>query len=230
MNDVLAEAADQMATEMGLKVVVPPMRADAGPYRPPLSARELGALLQADYAGTLSPSSVVRSLSIDGVQATIVHDARTDSLGCLVRGTDERADWLRWNMRWWPDVERGDTRSWHRGFLQYGRIVYAWCTDRPVTWMAGHSLGAAAAQIAGSSLSIPSCCIASPMPLHGGGQPDGSAYVINYVRADDPVTYVPPALLGFEHVGRVVRLVSRLPSPKAHFLASYLPMLPDGVV
>ena len=230
MNDVLAEAAQQMAEEMGLRAAVPPSKPEIGPYRPMLSARELGLLLKADYEGALSPATIVHSLSIDGVQATIVHDARTDTLGCLVRGTDERADWIRWNMRWWPSVECGDTRGWHRGFLQHGRIVYAWCKDRPISWMAGHSLGAAAVQIAGSSLSIPSVCIASPLPLYSGGQPDGSVYVVNYVRADDPVGYVPPALLGFEHVGRVVRLIPRMSmvSIKAHCLSSYLPMLPDG--
>lgn len=195
-----------------------------------LAARLL-RLIIADYAGTLSPLQVCVSLDKGGMQATIAEMER-GQVALLIRGTDERADWLDSNLRIWPVVEVGDTRRWHSGFIRHSWAVYAMAKG----WMAaggrlhcvtGHSLGGAVAQIVGSSIALPTTTFASPRPLYKSPQPDGARWVVNHARTDDAVPRLPPPRWGFKHVGEVVEhtpavLLSRR---QAHSSASYLEAL-----
>ncbi len=150
---------------------------------------------------------ISESVSIEGVQADIVP---ADGLRVLVvHGTNEGWDWFRFNFRFLTETRDGDTRRWHSGFLSYANIVYSFAKNKNIDVIIGHSLGAAAAQIVGSSLAIPSICLASPRPLFGASQPDNAHYVVNICRVDDTICNLPPPFVDFHHVGPVHWLTPR---------------------
>lgn len=157
-----------------------------------LSALQACHLIAADYAGRTAPER----LDIDGVQASILADGVL-----LIRGSDERTDWIR-NFRFFPITDKGDTTRWHRGFLAHARIAYAFAKGKNISCVIGHSLGAACAQIVASSLGVPGIAIASPRPLWGAA-PAGANQIRNWCRTDDLVCSLPPSCFGFRHVGSV---------------------------
>jgi hypothetical protein len=166
-------------------------------------------LILADYRDP-DPLPTLARLEIDGVAGRIVitHD---DARVLLITGSNARSDWHAFNFRWWPipHIDGGDTRKWHRGFLKHAQVVYSWAKGwlsqgGRIDWVCGHSLGAAAAQIAGASLRIPTHAFASPKPLWGSLQPPGHELVTNWCRVDDLVCKVPP--WGFSRVGQTVWL------------------------
>lgn len=164
-----------------------------------IDALNAARLVEADYYAR-ETLDVSETLDIRGVQASIVLWQGLRVL--LVRGTDERLDWLRFNLRFWPRVQAGDTRMWSRGFLRHGEAVYAFAKGKPLDCIVGHSLGAACAQIIGPSLGLPAIAFASPRPLYKGPQPERADLVTNYCRVDDLVTRLPPPAWGFKHVGK----------------------------
>jgi hypothetical protein len=197
-------------------------------YRGPLGC---GSLLQADYRAPDGLTTLAR-LDVGGVQARIV-EAEDGVVELLITGSNERSDWHKFNFRWWPlpTLSKGTTgRRWHRGFLRNAEMVYAFATG----WLAkggridlvsGHSLGAAAAQIVGVALGVPTHAFASPKPLWRlSGQPPGAELVTNWIRPDDRVCKVPP--IGFTWVGSVVTLEPTKDStPRDHSIEGYLALL-----
>ena len=156
-------------------------------------------LIMQDYTGTLP--DVIERLDINGVQSVIVSVRGVKTL--LIRGTNERRDWL-YNLDFLPTAySDGDTWKWHRGFLGHARVAYAFAKGKGIQLVIGHSLGAAAGAIVATSLSIPAICLASPRALYGVEYPPGSSMVRNYCRIDDLVTSLPFAGLGFNHCGEV---------------------------
>lgn len=167
--------------------------------RLPMSAAQACTYLQWGYKtpAKLKPS---HSLNIAGVQAYLFE--HEEAQGLLIEGSNERSDWARFNFRFWPRSAKGDSRSWHRGFLHYAQVVYAFAQPAKPTFVLGHSLGAAAAQIVGASFRVPTLAVASPRPLHD-RQPEGHSFVQNICRTDDLICAVPFRLWGFKHVGAV---------------------------
>jgi hypothetical protein len=164
-----------------------------------LTALDAAGLILADYAGDPLPGILIERLDIAGVQSVILMARNTKVL--LIRGTNERRDWL-YNLDFRHDAyETGDTWMWHRGFLAHARIAYAFAKGKGVELVIGHSLGAAAMQIVATSLGVPGIGFASPRALYGRQGPPSSDRIVNYCRPDDIVTGLPFAGLGFHHCG-----------------------------
>lgn len=184
---------------------------------------EAAQLVASDYGGTLAP---LEGLDVAGVQCGIVrHEGRRVM---VIRGTDEARDWLV-NLTCGPSpaVEAGDRYRWHAGFLQHGRVAYAFAKGRGVELVIGHSLGAAAAAIVAVSLGIPAICLGSPRPLYGDVMVAERDLVTNWCRPDDLVAQLPPSFIGFRHVGVVHWLAVRGRAGGLHGIVHYLDALAD---
>ena len=185
----------------------------------PLAAAELVRL---DYREPETLDTLAR-MEIDSVQSRIVRvPPSTESMveaktvaelppalhALIVTGSNERRDWA-YNLFYVPTTPAsGDRRTWHRGFYNHSKPVYGLASG----WLAhggtidlvcGHSLGAAAAQVVGSSLGITTYCFEAPKPLISRRQPPGAQHVTCYNRDDDLICKLPPLL---KHVGEVVWL------------------------
>jgi hypothetical protein len=146
---------------------------------------EAARLILADYAGELQSE---RCLDLAGCQSRIVNDV------LVVRGTDQWADWARYNFLSvpWP----GDRYWWHKGFLNHAQRTFAFAKGKGIKLVIGHSLGAAAAGIVSVSLGVPGIGFATPRQLFSRACPPNQ--MVNYCRRDDLVSYVP---FGCRHVG-----------------------------
>jgi hypothetical protein len=192
-----------------------------------LTPLQAARLISADYDGSLEASE---RLDINGCQSALIELPGNPRI-LLIRGSDERSDWKK-NFDFSPTRAPGDSGVWwHRGFLEHGRIAYAWARDKAVELVLGHSLGAACSQIVATSLDVPGMAFASPMPLWSPSalftkRPVNEALVTNYNRTDDLVTQLPFPAMGFAHVGQVSLLVPDAPKPgEDHRIGHYIALL-----
>lgn len=91
----------------------------------------------------------------------------------VITGSSNVQDYLFYNLRPWrplpdmPEIDRLTSKdlpinAFHKGFLLHAaRILRLLKDDRP-EFIIGHSLGAAAAQILGTGLAVPTVCLAPP--------------------------------------------------------------------
>lgn len=165
----------------------------------PISGLEACELIKHGYYER-EKLDIQQMIDIAGVQASIVNTQQLKAL--LIQGTNEKRDWLAFNLRFWPRREEGDRLAWHGGFLRYAQMVYAFAKYKDVKVVVGHSLGAAAAQIVGLSLGVPTIAVASPRPLHK-DKAEESDLIVNLCRTDDTVCDVPFSWWGYRHVGKV---------------------------
>lgn len=181
-------------------------------------------------------ADIEAEISLGTVQATYLKNGTL-----VIPGTNEPKDWLT-NLNLFGPRDRaedgmpvmhGDSRlTWHAGFLEHARTVYAFAKPLKPKLIIGHSLGAAAAQIVGSSLRVPTIAFASPRPLHEGRNAAvaGAEYVLNLLRMDDAVCYVPMGLLGFRHVGRTLWMSRQGGVPgEDHRIPHYIDILKDAI-
>lgn len=183
---------------------------------------EAARLLADDYVDRCQ--GVVDTLAVRYVYASIVEAAGARVL--LIRGTTKWQQWGRYNLRLWPKVEAGDRLLWHGGFLRAAQVVYAFAKGKRIDLVTGHSLGAAVTQIVATSLGVRGYGFASPRPLWGCRQPAGAVLMTSWNRRDDLVTALPPAWLGFRHVGGVVWLdPPERHRGEDHGIAHYLELL-----
>ena len=162
-------------------------------------------LIEAAYAG--DKTDVEHEIDIRGVQARYLKS------GVLViPGTNEFSDWFDFNLNISGapsdghgfEVVPGDSGSmWHAGFLEHAQIVYTFAKGLRPKFIVGHSLGAASAQIVGTSLRVPTIAFASPQTLRGSpsNRLAHEGWVVNFCRLDDTVCHVPPRFLGFRVLG-----------------------------
>ncbi len=180
-------------------------------------------------------ADIVESIDIDGVQAVTLKNKVL-----VIPGTNEFADWFNFNLEVFADgrpervgfdVVPGDSGArWHAGFLKHARYVYTFAKPQGIRLVIGHSLGAASAQIVGSSLGIPTIAFASPRPLLGGARFRGEGWVVNVCRTDDTVCHVPPDFLGFRHVGSVYWLSPPTPHVgEDHRIDAYIEAIEAGL-
>lgn len=122
---------------------------------------------------------------------------------CIVRGSDDMADW-RQNVTLWPGkLAFGDSgRLYCHGFIEDARAVYGFALGR-VDMFTGHSRGAIVAAIVAASLGIPATVFAQPRGMWLGPELTGAKHVRVINHAGDWVTHNPCRWLGFRHVGRV---------------------------
>lgn len=163
-------------------------------------------MIEASYDGTNS-SEIEHKIDIRGVQAQYLKS------GVLViPGTNEFTDWFDFNLNMQGamvdghgfEVIPGDSGSmWHAGFLEHAQIVYTFAKALNPKFVVGHSLGAASAQIVGTSLKVPTIAFASPQTLRGRptNRLPNEGWVVNFCRTDDTVCHVPPRFLGFRTLG-----------------------------
>lgn len=163
-------------------------------------------MIEAAYDGSNSPD-VEHQIDIRGVQAMYLKS------GVLViPGTNEMSDWFDFNLDIAGsvtdghgfEVVPGDSGShWHAGFLEHAQIVYTFAKGLRPKFIVGHSLGAASAQIVGTSLGVPTIGFASPQTLRGAptNRLGKEGWVVNFCRVDDTVCHVPPKFLGFRTLG-----------------------------
>jgi hypothetical protein len=163
-------------------------------------------MIDAAYKGRDS-DQVAHEIDIRGVQARFLKS------GVLViPGTNELSDWFDFNLNVFDrnteghgfEVVPGDSGSqWHAGFLEHAQIVYTFAKGLRPKFIVGHSLGAASAQIVGTSLGLPTVAFASPRTLRGRAtnRLKTEGWVVNYCRVDDTVCHLPSTLQNFRVLG-----------------------------
>ena len=180
-----------------------------------------------------SPTMVgaLAELIVSRVAFRIVELGDDGQAALLLRGTDQWQDWFRWNLLFRPDFMAGNSGVlWHVGFYRYAAAGYCYAkgwlsAGGRIDYIAGHSLGAAAAQIIGCSLKIETHTFAGPRPLWSRAQPAGSEFVTNWVVDDDWVCTMPPFVRNW--VGKVIWLdhPCRLRPSQAHAATRYVALL-----
>lgn len=157
----------------------------------------------------------------------------------VVPGSNELLDWFR-NFdiyrimgRNYRRDERGKGRTgavFHAGFLRHATTLYAFAKENNAQYVIGHSLGAATAQILGTSLGIPAVGFASPRVKRGRRKLKNESKVLNICRMDDLVTRLPPSEAGFRRLGLSVRMTPAVTNPGLdHSMTHYLQALDDHV-
>ncbi|WP_172328781.1 hypothetical protein [Mangrovicoccus sp. HB161399] len=117
----------------------------------------------------------------------------------LITGSNGIRDYVDFNLR--PDRRLADSArlaqltgslpvsQFHGGFLLHALKVMAFLRGRKPTFIAGHSLGAASAQIIGTALKVPAIGFASPQVIRADQpQVEGEGWVMNVVWKQDFVT------------------------------------------
>ncbi|SMX39051.1 lipase family protein [Octadecabacter ascidiaceicola] len=126
----------------------------------------------------------------------------------VIPGTNDTEDWTKSNLvigkqkvSWKLKGKAGGNAIWHRGFAGHAATISNKLGSARPTFIVGHSLGAAAAQILGCIYGVPAIGFASPMPRQGSRKLSSEHLVLNVVRNDDPVGRLPPKGLGYRRVG-----------------------------
>jgi hypothetical protein len=108
--------------------------------------------------------SFIDSYDHSTVQARRYVDAKRGKIGCVVLGSNERADWAR-NFDFRP-VRMGAylvAAGWKKGAVP----LAVWCEKNGVQEMIGHSKGAAEALLVGALNNLQVLALASPKPFFG---------------------------------------------------------------
>lgn len=204
----------------------PPARLDQGPTPPRLMAtlNALPAFVEPTLAAALVMAAyrsdpAKRAASFEAVHATNLRELgagmvqaysvlRNGARICVVPGTND--GWREWvftnlNIR----HERGHNGTYHAGALAYWRQVAAWLatTGARPSLLIGHSLGGMVSRIGCLEAGIPCLTFASPRVVVSNEEiARQDAPAVGLARADDLICSVPPRLLGFRHLGRVILL------------------------
>ncbi len=180
------------------------------------------------------PAEVKAHVDLSGAQAHMMKQGVM-----VIPGSNDLLDWFN-NFDVYRilgkrfrsgDKGRGSTGAvFHAGFLRHASRLQRFAKDNNARFLIGHSLGAATAQIVGTSLAIPAIGFASPRVKFGAGKLKNEHLVLNICRADDLVTRVPPSEAGFRRLGKTVRLVSKNTNPGMdHSMDHYIGALKEHV-
>ncbi len=165
-------------------------------------------LAEASYTGKSHPIIAPQwkaSLSKGDVEAHLLTDNTL-----LIPGSNSVMDYVRFNLR----IQRlgsgrlrmanssGASISWHQGFLAHAKVVQDWLMDNKFTpsYIIGHSLGAASAQILSSGWNVPAVAFAAPRPCRTASAVSAAKRCLCINRSDDGVCNMPG---GFHHLGDV---------------------------
>ncbi|MEP3846555.1 MAG: hypothetical protein ABJM43_14575 [Paracoccaceae bacterium] len=159
--------------------------------------------------GTL-PNGIIASLDRHGAQAVVTKDNLL-----LIPGSNELSDWFknfdvidlvgkRFRAKQASRSKSG--AMFHAGFWLHTQQIHAFAKENNVRFIIGHSLGAAAAQILGVALNVPTVGFASPRVKKGKRPVRHEDKILNICRTDDLVTRVPPSEFGFRRLGKTYRL------------------------
>jgi hypothetical protein len=184
---------------------------------------DAGQLIDQAYKNKLG-RKVQHKVDVAGVQAFYLKDGTL-----VIPGTNEKSDWTDYNLKF--EAVKGDSgRYWHKGFMTHAQLVYMFAKSLKPKFIIGHSLGAASAQIVGSSMRVPTIAFASPKVLSGKTRLAGEGWVANYLRMDDTVCHMPPGLgrKRFRHVGSRYWMAPDGVNPgEDHSVKNYMEILRD---
>lgn len=160
-------------------------------------------LVANSYKGASHLPPVRRTVNKGHVGAFLLSDNTL-----VIPGTNEADDWTKSNLvigkqkiSWNAKGKAGGNAIWHKGFASFASTIANSLGGAKPTFIIGHSLGAAAAQILGCVYGVPVIAFASPMPRKGSTRLTHERLVLNVVRNDDPVGRLPPKNFGYRRVG-----------------------------
>ena len=175
---------------------------------PRFSLSDAAKLAEASY----TPANITSPRIIDRLQDGSDVDAMVLEGGTLLLpGSNSLNDYVKFNLRVFnvgntryrlddPATERGASQTiWHQGFLSYAKHVFDWLGPRKPTYIIGHSLGAAAAQILCRTYLVPTIGFAAPRPKRVNGPVKSDDLCLTVCRTDDLVVGLVP---GFSRMGR----------------------------
>ncbi len=126
----------------------------------------------------------------------------------VIPGSNELVDYTAGNLvtgkqkiSWDTMGKAAGNAIWHKGFAHHAATIANKLGRTKPTFIIGHSLGAAAAQILGCIYGVPAIGFASPMPRRGPSKLKHEGLVLNVVRNDDFVCRMPPKQFGFRRIG-----------------------------
>lgn len=140
-----------------------------------LTFEEAAALLRR-YRQTILHEADEPGLARRSAKAARQDVGLTETGVLIVTGSNDWRDYLFYNLRPnrsvppMPELDRLVTpdlplRAYHQGFLLHAARVLAFLGDDRPTFIIGHSLGAATAQILGTVLDVPTIAFAAPQPV-----------------------------------------------------------------
>lgn len=185
-------------------------------------------LVRDSYKGSHALPPVRTSINDAHVQAYFLRD---DTL--VIPGSNELVDYTDGNLvtnkqkiSWDKMGKAGGNAIWHKGFAHHAATIANRLGNARPTFIIGHSLGAAAAQILGCIYGVPAVGFASPKPRRGKSKLRHEGLVLNVVRNDDLVCRMPPKVFGFRRVGNteVMHPVSRNNS-EDHSMPRYIELM-----
>lgn len=199
--------------------------------------KDAATLAEASYqSGRIIRPKILKSFDHDDVQAHLL----TGNI-LLLPGSNSVRDYLKFNLR--PirfggkqltmsedKTEKGASgTTWHQGFLWYSRAIFNWLEDEGVrpSYIIGHSLGAAAAQVLSKSYNAPAIAFAAPRPKKTKNRvvQDGRCLIVN--RSDDIVPNLPGS---FHHMGHA-KLINSVSDRRfiAHAMPRYVSIVNEGI-
>ncbi|AKS45095.1 hypothetical protein SAMN05444287_0183 [Octadecabacter temperatus] len=126
----------------------------------------------------------------------------------VIPGSNQLVDYTKANLvtgktkiSWDQMGKASGNAIWHKGFAGHASTIANKLGRARPTFIIGHSLGAAAAQILGCIYGVPAIGFASPMPRRGRSRLTHEGKVLNVVRNDDLVCRMPPKQFGFRRIG-----------------------------
>ena len=192
-------------------------------------------LAEAAYTGKLHPVIAPQwkaSLSLGDVEAHLLTDNTI-----LIPGSNSVMDYIRFNLRIQRLGKRplrmaasaGTSISWHQGFLAHAKVVQDWLMDNRFapSFIIGHSLGAASAQILSAGWNVPAVVFAAPRPCRTASALTAAKRCLCINRTDDRVCNLPG---GFHHLGLVRICRPHGPSPGMdHSMTHYRQIVAEGL-
>ena len=195
-------------------------------------------LAEASYVGKSAPvikKQFKAELDEDDVQAILLKDNTL-----LIPGSNSINDYIRYNFRVRGMFRRKQLKmathvgtapvTWHQGFLAHAKVVQDWLLRKKYkpTFIIGHSLGAASAQILSAGYGIPAIGFAAPRPSRTASSRAAADKCLLVNRTDDNVCTLPG---GFHHLGDVRAIKPRAPNfGMDHNMGHYRRAVNEGIL
>ena len=191
--------------------------------------KDAAILAEASYTpGAIHQPAIMHSCPHDDVQAHLL-----EGNILLLPGSNSFDDYKNFNLR--PirlgkrklrmddnKAEPGESGTvWHQGFLAYAAEIFHWLIQKGAapSFVIGHSLGAAAAQILAKSYNVPAIGFAAPRTKFSRGPVKHHRQCLLINRRDDIVPRLPGS---FFHMGQVKNLSPAVKRPlPAHAMRHY---------